>query len=127
MVEHAPGVPEWLDGEYVSPLVERVAAIRQDIAQRAQAADWVMDQAQLTDQTIIRRMVLKRCIYGADKNPLTVELGEGVTVVAQLHRRRAAILPRPPSALRRLPGWPSGDGGHCRAETVWEACSPARP
>ena len=76
MVEHAPGVPEWLDGEYVSPLVERVAGIRQDIAQRAQAADWVMDQAQLTDQSIIRRMVLKRCIYGADKNPLTVELAK---------------------------------------------------
>ncbi len=76
MVEHAPGVPEWLDSEYVSPLVERVAGIRQDIAQRAQAADWVMDQAQLTDQSIIRRMVLKRCIYGADKNPLTVELAK---------------------------------------------------
>ena len=76
MVEHAPGVPEWLDGEYVSPLVERVSAIRQDIAQRAQAADWVMDQGQLTDQAIIRRMVLKRCIYGADKNPLTVELAK---------------------------------------------------
>ena len=76
MVEHAPGVPEWLDAGYVSPLVERVAGIRQDIAQRAQAADWVMDQAQLTDQAIIRRMVLKRCIYGADKNPLTVELAK---------------------------------------------------
>ncbi len=76
MVEHAPGVPEWLDGEYVSPLVERVSAIRRDIAQRAQAADWVMDQGQLTDQAIIRRMVLKRCIYGADKNPLTVELAK---------------------------------------------------
>ena len=76
MVEHAPGVPEWLDGAYVSPLVERVSAIRQDIAQRAQAADWVMDQGQLTDQAIIRRMVLKRCIYGADKNPLTVELAK---------------------------------------------------
>ena len=76
MVEHAPGVPEWLDGEYVSPLVERVAAIRQDISQRAEAADWVMDQAQLTDQAIIRRMVLKRCIYGVDKNPLTVELAK---------------------------------------------------
>ena len=76
MVEHAPGVPEWLDDEYVSPLVERVAAIRQDISQRAQAADWVMDQRQLTDQAIIRRMVLKRCIYGVDKNPLTVELAK---------------------------------------------------
>ena len=76
MVEHAPGVPEWLDGEYVSPLVERVAVIRQDISQRAEAADWVMDQAQLSDQAIIRRMVLKRCIYGVDKNPLTVELAK---------------------------------------------------
>ena len=76
MVEHVPGVPEWLDGEYVSPLVERVAAIRQDIAQRAQAANWVMDEAKLTDQAIIRRMVLKRCIYGTDKNSLTVELAK---------------------------------------------------
>ena len=56
--------------------MERVAAIRQDISQRAEAADWVMDQAQLTDQAIIRRMVLKRCIYGVDKNPLTVELAK---------------------------------------------------
>ena len=76
MVEHAPGIPEWLDGDYVSPLVERVAAIRQDIAQRAQAANWVMDEAKLTDQAIIRRMVLKRCIYGTDKNFLTVELAK---------------------------------------------------
>ena len=76
MVEHAPGVPEWLDGEYVSPLVDRVAAIREDIVQRGQAGNWVMDEAKLTDQAIIRRMVLKRCIYGADKNALTVELAK---------------------------------------------------
>ena len=30
----------------------------------------------MTDQSIIRRMVLKRCIYGVDKNPLTVELAK---------------------------------------------------
>ena len=76
MVEHASGIPEWLDGEYVSPLVERVAAIREDIVRRARAADWVMDEGKLTDQAIIRRMVLKRCIYGTDKNPLTVELAK---------------------------------------------------
>ena len=35
-----------------------------------------MDESQLTDQAIIRRMVLKRCIYGVDKNPLTVELAK---------------------------------------------------
>ena len=76
VAEYAPAVPEWLDGEYYSPLVERVATIRRDILQRAQASDWVMDEAQLTDQSIIRRMVLKRCIYGVDKNPLTVELAK---------------------------------------------------
>ena len=39
-------------------------------------SDWALDESQLTDQTIIRRMVLKRCIYGVDKNPLTVELAK---------------------------------------------------
>ena len=76
LVEYVPAVPQSLGGEYASPLVERVASIRQDILQRARASDWVMDEAQLTDQAIIRRMVLKRCIYGVDKNPLTVELAK---------------------------------------------------
>ena len=78
LVEKVPAVPEWLDGDdaYESPLVERVAAIRHDILQRAREANWVLDEAQLSDQTIIRRMVLKRCIYGVDKNPLTVELAK---------------------------------------------------
>ena len=76
MIESTPAVPEWLNGEYVSPLVQRVETIRRDILQRAKEANWVMDETQLTDQAIIRRMVLKRCIYGVDKNPLTVELAK---------------------------------------------------
>ena len=56
--------------------MKRVSAIRKEILQRAKEADWVMDESQLTDQAIIRRMVLKRCIYGVDKNPLTVELAK---------------------------------------------------
>ena len=76
LIEHVPEVPEWLDGEYASPLVGRVAAIRDDICKRADASNWVLDEAQLTDQAIIRRMVLKRCIYGVDKNRLTVELAK---------------------------------------------------
>ncbi len=76
LVEYAPVVPEWLDGAYESPLVARVAAIRGEILRRAQEAGWTLDEAQLTDQTIIRRMVLKRCIYGVDKNPMAVELAK---------------------------------------------------
>ena len=76
LIEYVPAVPEWLDGEYVSPLVERVATIRSEIVRRAEESDWVLDKAQLTDQAIVRRMVLKRCIYGVDKNRLTVELAK---------------------------------------------------
>ena len=76
LIEYVPAVPEWLDGEYVSPLVERVEAIRSEIIHRAEDSDWVLDKAQLTDQAIVRRMVLKRCIYGVDKNRLTVELAK---------------------------------------------------
>ena len=74
--ESVADLPEWMDGGYVSPLVKRVEAIRQDIVRRARESGWALDEAQLTDQTIIRRMVLKRCIYGVDKNPLTVELAK---------------------------------------------------
>ncbi len=76
LIEYVPAVPEWLGGEYVSPLVERVEAIRREIVRRASESDWVLDKAQLTDQAIVRRMVLKRCIYGVDKNRLTVELAK---------------------------------------------------
>ena len=76
LVEYTPAVPDWLEDEYVSPLVERVTSIRRDIVRRARESEWIIDEAQLTDQAIIRRMVLKRCIYGVDKNPLTVELAK---------------------------------------------------
>ena len=76
LVEYAPTAAPWLLDFYSSPLLERIAAIRDDILARAHAANWVIDEAQLTDQAIIRRMVLKRCIYGVDKNALTVELAK---------------------------------------------------
>ena len=76
LAEHTPGVPQWTNGEYTSPLVERIDAIREGIIQRAKESHWTLDEAQLTDQTIIRRMILKRCIFGVDKNPLTVELAK---------------------------------------------------
>ena len=78
LIEHAPAVPDWLpeDDPYHSPLLDRVAAIRDAILQRAAESGWVVNEAQLTDQAIIRRLVLKRCIYGVDKNPLTVELAK---------------------------------------------------
>ena len=76
LIESAPAVPDWLDGEYASPLVERIVVIQDGIKQRAREAGWVLDDAHLTDQAVIRRMVLKQCIFGVDKNLLTVELAK---------------------------------------------------
>ena len=76
LAEQTPGVPEQLRGEYTSPLLGRIDSIREDIITRARESGWTLDEAQLTDMRIIRRMVLKRCIYGVDKNPLTVELAK---------------------------------------------------
>ena len=78
LIEQVPTVPEWLDGEdeYASPLVGRVENIRTEIKERAGKNGWRIADNQLTDQAIVRRMVLKRCIYGVDKNSLTVELAK---------------------------------------------------
>ena len=76
LVESAPAAAEWLSNGYESPLVERIDDIRDDILRRAAESAWAIDDSLLTDRAIIRRMVLKRCIYGVDKNPLTVELAK---------------------------------------------------
>ena len=69
----------------------------------------------IDDRAIVRRMVLKRCVYGVDKNPMAVELAKVALWLHTLHRRRAALLPRPSSALRRLAVRRVGAAGHGRA------------
>ncbi|PJK27698.1 Eco57I restriction-modification methylase domain-containing protein [Minwuia thermotolerans] len=65
---------EW--GDYVSPLSERIDHIRVTIQQNAERRGWTVDDEQLDDRHIVRRMVLKRCVYGVDKNPMAVELAK---------------------------------------------------
>jgi hypothetical protein len=75
MAEAELEVPaEW--GDYISPLGERIETIRGTILTNAGARNWTIDQDQLDDRHIIRRMVLKRCIYGVDKNAMAVELAK---------------------------------------------------
>ena len=62
--------------DYVSPLTERIDAIRTTILNNAGERGWTIDAEQLDDRHIIRRMVLKRCVYGVDKNPMAVELAK---------------------------------------------------
>ena len=70
----AEAAVEW--GDYISPLSERIETIRNTILGNAEDRGWTISPEQLDDRHIIRRMVLKRCVYGVDKNPMAVELAK---------------------------------------------------
>ncbi|MDR1709946.1 MAG: restriction endonuclease [Candidatus Accumulibacter sp.] len=59
-----------------SPLIARIAAIRQSIRKNAAEHGWTVTDAQLDDRHIVRRMILKKCVFGVDKNPMAVELAK---------------------------------------------------
>ncbi|MFM8899786.1 MAG: Eco57I restriction-modification methylase domain-containing protein [Burkholderiales bacterium] len=59
-----------------SPVVGRIALIRQTIRKTAQQHGWAVTDAQLDDRHIVRRMILKKTIFGVDKNPMAVELAK---------------------------------------------------
>ncbi len=61
---------------WVSPLVARIAHIRGSIKTSAQNHGWAVTDAQLDDRHIVRRMILKKTIFGVDKNPMAVELAK---------------------------------------------------
>jgi len=59
-----------------SPVLQRIAAIRASIKRTASHHGWAVTDAQLDDRHIVRRMILKKCIFGVDKNPMAVELAK---------------------------------------------------
>jgi hypothetical protein len=61
---------------YVSPLAGRIEDIRSKILAEAKAHRWPIAVSQLDDRHIVRRMVLKRVVYGVDKNAMAVELAK---------------------------------------------------
>lgn len=65
-----------LKGGYTSPLVARVESVREKILSEAREHKWPLVEAQLDDRHVVRRMVLKRTVYGVDKNPMAVELAK---------------------------------------------------
>lgn len=59
-----------------SPVLGRIAQIRRAIKQNAATHGWAVTDAQLDDRHIVRRMILKKTIFGVDKNPMAVELAK---------------------------------------------------
>lgn len=72
----ATAVAEQAGQDYASPLADRIGEIRRTILKNAREEGWTIHEAQLDDRHIVRRMVLKRCVYGVDKNPMAVELAK---------------------------------------------------
>ncbi|MGA8146954.1 MAG: hypothetical protein WB870_05170 [Gallionellaceae bacterium] len=61
---------------WASPLIARIHDIRNRILTAAHKNRWTVSEAQLDDRHIVRRMILKRVIFGVDKNPMAVELAK---------------------------------------------------
>ena len=61
---------------YVSPLVKDIDTVRDTVLRNAGRRGWTIRPEQLDDRHVVRRMVLKRCVYGVDKNPMVVELAK---------------------------------------------------
>ncbi len=59
-----------------SPVVARAAHIRRSIRAQATQHGWSVTDAQLDERHIVRRMVLKKSIFGVDKNLMAVELAK---------------------------------------------------
>ena len=61
---------------YRSPLIKKLENIRTRILEKAKKEGYIIDETQLEDKNLIKRIILKRCIYGVDVNPLAVELAK---------------------------------------------------
>ncbi len=69
-------IADWGDSPYTSPLFKKISSIREQIKEHAKEHGWAVNEDQLDDRHIIRRMILKRCVFGVDKNPMAVELAK---------------------------------------------------
>ncbi|MBM3238426.1 hypothetical protein FJZ31_19205 [Candidatus Poribacteria bacterium] len=73
-----------------SPVLKEIEETRQKILAEAERRDTRIDAKMLTDENLLRRVVMKRCLYGVDLNPMAVELAKlslwlhGFTVGAPL-------------------------------------------
>jgi hypothetical protein len=58
------------------PLAERLAALREEITEDLDAQGIGADPTRLTDEALLRRMVVRRCLFGVDPDPLAVDLAK---------------------------------------------------
>ncbi|MBK6904981.1 MAG: hypothetical protein IPH04_19770 [Saprospirales bacterium] len=54
---------------YVSPVTASIQSIRLKILDQVRDHGWNVREEQLDDKQVVRRMILKRCVFGVDKKP----------------------------------------------------------
>ncbi|MGB9959856.1 MAG: Eco57I restriction-modification methylase domain-containing protein [Candidatus Bathyarchaeales archaeon] len=59
-----------------APLMREIEEFRRSIIEEQRKRGVRLDEDLLTDDVILKRMVMKRCVYGVDINPLAVELAK---------------------------------------------------
>ncbi len=59
-----------------SPVFERICEDRRKIVESLKGQGIEAEEGKLTDENLLRRMVMKRGLYGVDLNPLAVELSK---------------------------------------------------
>ena len=62
--------------EYKSPIAIEIDSIKSRYEQLAVDNKWIFESVRQDDSKILSRIILKRCIYGVDKNPMAVELAK---------------------------------------------------
>ena len=105
LLEYTAEVPDWLNGGYESPLVARIASIRDDIVKRA-------TESQLDHGRVAAHRPGHHPAHGAQalhlrggQEPADRRTGQGIALAAQFHRGRTALVSRPPPAHRRFACW----------------------
>jgi hypothetical protein len=75
-IAEAELIVDWSDKPYRSPVLRSIEQTRTDITRQADLHRWPFIGDHLDDRHIVRRTILKRCIYGVDRNPMAVELAK---------------------------------------------------
>jgi hypothetical protein len=75
-IAEAELIVDWSDVPYRSPVLASIEQTRRDIVDQADLHKWPFVGDHLDDRHIVRRTILKRCIYGVDRNPMAVELAK---------------------------------------------------
>lgn len=67
---------DFLNGFPWNPVMATIRETRETILRAMEAQNITIDEGRLNDLNLLKRHVLKRCIYGVDLNPMAVELAK---------------------------------------------------